>query len=1157
MMEEDFRYTIKKHVAITAGAGSGKTYTLSRRYVNALLGFDFFTQTNPDVPKSVEDAKKLAALPIEIVTTTFTEAGAMEMRGRIEELIFLMIRILEDPQIEFDKKEQKEKFEIKERLEFLSSEFKDYILERLQDSLESIHLSIISTIHTFALSIIKQNIDLIPMDTSIDILDDTTKEEIFDAIWFDVINKNDTLFLELDSVYSVFNIKSFASRYTFDSRIRDGFDAFVQSTQNNTTLSEIYLKLFFEENIEKIIKAFEAYENSDKSKNEIEAVFKEYLDGVFSLNPYRLTYLTGKSIQKEKYGPLRDLFDKTAVFKQEAEELFRDTLKKIHTIIKDIRDAYVIKLKEDGRLDFDRILEVANNLTQNEDATLKTYKFFFIDEFQDTNYLQWSLIKNAAKFQSDNSANIFLVGDEKQSIFEFQGAEVSTFQTAIDEIKKQKGDDSIKTPQMMTNYRSDQNIIDFVNSIFEKTMIKDLFLPSKPSFKDSRLQKFIDKVYNHYLEGSNREHEVHYISLNSASDNDGTVRVLVKETPKLYKDTKAKKLEKYNTNTIALHEANMIAYFINEIKEGRYPEYEDITQNIQENKKAIAILCDAKKHMLMIKDALKKYGLESKVSASEDFYSSMEIKDIFYILAMCCYLQKDQDISLQYIKQDDPQAQVKEKQNVLNQQKRFFLVGALRSNILRYSDDEIMDIVNQNKIPQNVLELISLQNVFSLADFISYIIQRYELKRVYAHFDDYAQRKANLKKIVEMAKSFQALYKTTLVEFVEMLEKRILGENKAKEDQAFYESNQTNIIEIRTMHSSKGLAWPMVIVPELGGDLKGKSPSLNYASYTTPTSRLDFVGFSIDKNPNISNEIAKVVSNQKKYAEKKRLLYVAMTRPQNHLVLTVAKNDKTTINSNSYWGRWLQDVDIQNKDECSESEIKQNQFLSSKKVFKNSYIDVELYETKLPKDVVKPSDTEELKELKENILEIATATIQPKESGNDEDVQIENVFEKKPAAEFGVLAHLVLELGYKIFTTSQEASFIDEFIQKYEVEDKIRLKSVVENFKKSVVFKEILKADLVVFEQEYNFFDKEKNYNQLRIIDLLYFYDGRWNIIDFKSNSLSSRTKDEIIKEHGYQEQLDGYYEYVAKIYGVENINRCEILWLEDGSLSDMRRGAK
>ena len=42
-LEEDFRYTIQKHVAITAGAGTGKTYTLSRRYVNAILGFDFYT----------------------------------------------------------------------------------------------------------------------------------------------------------------------------------------------------------------------------------------------------------------------------------------------------------------------------------------------------------------------------------------------------------------------------------------------------------------------------------------------------------------------------------------------------------------------------------------------------------------------------------------------------------------------------------------------------------------------------------------------------------------------------------------------------------------------------------------------------------------------------------------------------------------------------------------------------------------------------------------------------------------------------------------------------------------------------------------------------------------------------------------------------------
>ena len=89
------KFTIQKSFAISAGAGSGKTYTLSRRYINAILGFDFFREKGFD---DIYYENLKPATTKQIVTITYTEAAALEMKERIFGLIskILMLDSLED-----------------------------------------------------------------------------------------------------------------------------------------------------------------------------------------------------------------------------------------------------------------------------------------------------------------------------------------------------------------------------------------------------------------------------------------------------------------------------------------------------------------------------------------------------------------------------------------------------------------------------------------------------------------------------------------------------------------------------------------------------------------------------------------------------------------------------------------------------------------------------------------------------------------------------------------------------------------------------------------------------------------------------------------------------------------------------------------------------
>lgn len=99
------------------------------------------------------------------------------------------------------------------------------------------------------------------------------------------------------------------------------------------------------------------------------------------------------------------------------------------------------------------------------------YSFAIIDEFQDTNQLQWDIFGKLFN-------PIFVVGDPKQSIYSFQGADVNVYQKATEAIKKQGAQSSLSN-----NFRSTKSIIEGCNQLFEAVKSKDFFAPNNQDAK--------------------------------------------------------------------------------------------------------------------------------------------------------------------------------------------------------------------------------------------------------------------------------------------------------------------------------------------------------------------------------------------------------------------------------------------------------------------------------------------------------------------------------------------------------------------------------------------------------------------------------------------------------------------------------------------------
>lgn len=98
----------------------------------------------------------------------------------------------------------------------------------------------------------------------------------------------------------------------------------------------------------------------------------------------------------------------------------------------------------------------------------RRYKYALIDEFQDTNSLQWDIFKNI--FLYDEKNHITVVGDRKQSIYSFQGADLTVYDEAVKEIEASGG----ILKNLPNNYRSSSNMINAYNKLFEMDRFKSI-----------------------------------------------------------------------------------------------------------------------------------------------------------------------------------------------------------------------------------------------------------------------------------------------------------------------------------------------------------------------------------------------------------------------------------------------------------------------------------------------------------------------------------------------------------------------------------------------------------------------------------------------------------------------------------------------------------
>jgi DNA helicase-2/ATP-dependent DNA helicase PcrA len=164
--------------------------------------------------------------------------------------------------------------------------------------------------------------------------------------------------------------------------------------------------------------------------------------------------LKQEDISPREYLAYARRLEKSAGSEAEKEAAFK------HLEMARVFEAYEGLLKKEGKIDFEDQVRLVVELFRKRPSVLREfqrkYQYILVDEFQDTNYLQFELLKLLAA----GHHNLTVVGDDDQSIFRFRGASLANILNFRDYYEKRKQKIKVKKVVLTNNYRSTQQILD-------------------------------------------------------------------------------------------------------------------------------------------------------------------------------------------------------------------------------------------------------------------------------------------------------------------------------------------------------------------------------------------------------------------------------------------------------------------------------------------------------------------------------------------------------------------------------------------------------------------------------------------------------------------------------------------------------------------------
>lgn len=584
--------------------------------------------------------------------------------------------------------------------------------------------------------------------------------------------------------------------------------------------------------------------------------------------------------------PAANHFRSSASITADDELLVRVT-RSLLAVYDEVRQAYEQHKTQTGQLDFDDLQIKVRDLLRQEsihEQLAQRYPYIMVDEYQDTDRLQYEILdllavinKNTrGKKPSDSKLdNLFIVGDQKQSIYGFRGADVRVFNKTRQDItdlqealgedfswaeQKLDASDSEKRGELQfsENFRLLRNLVGFVNSVFEPLM-----------------------------KGRN-EFEVKYEPLvqGRIADSHGGVELLLGSKEETESDFQLS-ADEYDLIVARIHHlVNTEETIWLDAADGGTPRpirYSDI-----------AILIRSRTHLPEIESTLTEAEIPYKITGGIGFYQCQEIYDISNYLQFLI----------------DPTSDVA-------------LAGILRAPFFGVSDVKLYEIAqpsskktfwekvqdylaqpDQSSTPlighaaQILQSHLEICHRIPPSELIRKVVNDTGIVGVLPVGTSGEQRWANYEKLLGIAREIERSESTDLFDFLERL--NLLIEEEESEGQATTQLT-ADAVEVMTIHAAKGLEFPVVILPNLDQRFRyDREPFID--------DRLG-IGFrpaNPEKNYEQSDpgatQLMRERARNRTEAEEQRVFYVATTRARDRLILS---GTAEKIGNTPCWLKWL------------------------------------------------------------------------------------------------------------------------------------------------------------------------------------------------------------------------------------------------------------
>ncbi len=458
---------------------------------------------------------------------------------------------------------------------------------------------------------------------------------------------------------------------------------------------------------------------------------------------------------------------------------YKERAERIRDIFSRCLERHTNIKKTRSLLDFSDLEHIAfRMLTEEPEWANILYAFdektdhILVDEFQDTNSFQWAIIDSlteewrsgiGAKREDGIKPTIFLVGDKKQSIYFFRGANVEIFQKAKDKLGRWLGD-AFHYEEVKENYRSAPAIISFTNSLFSKIMSAGDGSPA-----------WMTEYGTFNAQRKEPAGMVEIIMLDG--DEDGVAAEREKEAELIARKIKG-----------LINEYRVTERDTGEQRSSRYMD--------------IAILLKKRTHLKRYEEALRRNGIPFIALKGIGFYQEPEVA---MLRALVYFLSNPKDDYSLYVLLKSPLFMHDE--------------GVILKAVNTEGDSLFIKLRNSSNGENRSYDLLDKWLSLLPDTPIAELIERVLVETgAWGRFHD-SQKHANIKKFIRLMEDLEADGRP-LLKIRGFLEKTI---DEGKEPKANVNTESMDAVRIMTIHASKGLEFPLVFLPGIEESFSLKS----------------------------------------------------------------------------------------------------------------------------------------------------------------------------------------------------------------------------------------------------------------------------------------------------------------------------------------------